>query len=333
LLTRTDNPRRAVSDLYVLRGSVVDRDLQPINASLGMPGQYNRQTLYPDLSNVVGYTSLTYGQSGLEASLDSILRGLEYNPFIQVWWNHLIYGQPPPGLDVRLTIDLDLQRRADALLGDSRGALVLLNAHSGEILAMASHPAFDSNRLDENWSTLINDPASPLLNRATLGRYPVAGLDGLIPDGIAGLGVSPTPSIHLPTGDLPGDPPALDGFSPLQLALASAALTADGVRPAPLLAAAVNLPDSGWTPLPVLSDPQQALSPETVRQFLDAHAVEGQSFWQIVMTVHPGQADPVTWYLGGALPETEGISLALALVLEQDASALAESIGQQLLAP
>jgi len=212
LLTRTDNPRRSVSDLYVRRGALLDRDLQPINASLGAPGEYTRQTLYPDLSNVVGYTSLTYGQSGLEASLDSILRGLEYNPLFEVWWNHLIYGQPPPGMDVRLTIDLNLQRQADALLAGKRGALVLMNARTGEILAMASHPTFDSNRLDEDWSALIQDPASPLLNRATLGRYPVGGMDGLIPGRIAGLGISPTPSIRLPTGDLPPTRPRRMGI-------------------------------------------------------------------------------------------------------------------------
>jgi len=117
------------------------------------------------------------------------------------------------------------------------------------------------------------------------------------------------------------------------MALAAAALTADGARPAPQLAAALNLPGSGWTPLPFLSDPQQVLSEDLVRQFSETYAVESQPFWQMVMVVQRGQADPVTWYLGGALPETEGISLALALVLEQDASALAESIGQQILAP
>ncbi len=268
----------------------------------------------------------------MEASLDPILRGLEYNPFIQVWWNDLIYGQPPPGLDVRLAIDLNLQHRVDALLGDNRGALVLMNARTGEILAMASHPTFDSNQLDEDWPALIDDPASPLLNRATLGRYPVAGVDALIPGGMAGLGISPTPPIRLPTGDIPADVPSLEVYSPLQMALAAAALTADGVRPAPQLAAALNLPDSGWTPFPSLSDPQQVLSPDLANQFCVKYSVESQPFWQIVMVVHRGQAEPITWYLGGALPETEGISFALALVLERDNSAFAKSIGQQMLA-
>jgi len=44
----------------------------------------------------------------------------------------LVYGQPPPGLDIRLSIDLDLQKRADTLLANHAGAVVLLNAESGE---------------------------------------------------------------------------------------------------------------------------------------------------------------------------------------------------------
>jgi hypothetical protein len=93
------------------------------------------------------------------------------NPDEAIWWNNLLYGQPPPGVDVRLSLDLDLQQTADRLLGERAGAVVLLNAESGEILAMASHPAYDPNRAEENWAALIEDRQTPLLNRATLGRY------------------------------------------------------------------------------------------------------------------------------------------------------------------
>ena len=177
LLIRTDNPRRVISDRNVHRGSLLDRNLNPINETQGDPGSYLRTTLYPPISNIVGYTNPVYGQSGLEASLDPYLRGLSGLPGLTIWWNHLLYGEPPPGLDVRLSLDLELQRIADESLGELTGAAILLDAASGEILALASHPTFDSNQLEAEWQALTSDPATPLLNRAAQGRYlPGSGL-------------------------------------------------------------------------------------------------------------------------------------------------------------
>jgi hypothetical protein len=83
-------------------------------------------------------------------------------------------------LDVRLSLDLDLQKQVDAQLGDRRGAAVLLNAGTGEVLAMASHPAFDPNKLDEIWDEVVDDPLTPLLNRAMLGQYQIGAAIGPI---------------------------------------------------------------------------------------------------------------------------------------------------------
>lgn len=172
LLARTDNPRRGISDLYVRRGSILDRNNQAISVTTGSPGEFVREDVYPDLSPIVGYTNPAYGQSGLEASLDPSLRGLRGYPTWQLWWNHLLYGQPPPGLDIRTSLDLILQQTADKLLSTHKGAVVLLNSRTGEILAMASHPTFNSNTLDTTWDSLVNDPESPLINRATQALYP-----------------------------------------------------------------------------------------------------------------------------------------------------------------
>lgn len=180
LLTRTDNPRRTISDRFVRRGSILDRKNQPINQTIGSAGEYIRQNVYPDLSPIMGYTNPLYGQSGLEAALDETLRGLQGNPLLLIWWNHLLYGQPPPGLDIRTSLDLDLQKYADRLLKNHRGALVLLNPSNGEILAMASHPTFNANRLEELGESLLQNPSSPLVNRATQGLYPVGSTMGAL---------------------------------------------------------------------------------------------------------------------------------------------------------
>ncbi len=171
LLERTDNARRAIADRYVLRGSLFDRNNRHLVATLGRPGEYTRYSLYPDLSTVTGYTHPFYGQSGLEASLDPYLRGLQGYPAAAIWWNRLLYGLPPPGLDVRLSLDLRLQQAADGLLGGRKGALVLLDVASGDILVMASHPNFDPNRLEQTWNELVKDRNAPLFGRAALGQY------------------------------------------------------------------------------------------------------------------------------------------------------------------
>ena len=178
LLTRTDNPRRTIADRYVKRGSILDRHDRPLAESTGQPGDILRNYPYPALGPIVGYTHPVYGQSGLEASLDPYLRGLRGYPGLTLWWEHLLYGQPPPGLDVRLSIDQDLQAKADELLAGDPGAIVLLNAENGEILAMASSPSFDANALDTSWGSLVKDPSSPLFDRAGMGLYPPGNILG-----------------------------------------------------------------------------------------------------------------------------------------------------------
>jgi cell division protein FtsW (lipid II flippase) len=172
LQTRADNPRLAINDRYVRRGTLLDRNDKAIATTIGTPGSFQRVVNDPALSPVIGYTHPLYGQSGLEASLDPYLRGTQGNPSSVMVWDALAYGQPPPGLDVRLSLDLTLQQSADDQLGNQTGGLVLLNAGTGEILAMASHPNFDANQLDQNWASLVSDPHAPLVNRATQGLYP-----------------------------------------------------------------------------------------------------------------------------------------------------------------
>jgi cell division protein FtsI/penicillin-binding protein 2 len=79
---------------------------------------------------------------------------------------------------VHLSLDLSLQRLADDLLSGHPGALVLLNAESGEILVMSSHPGFDANHLDEDWEKLVEDNGAPLLDRSAHGQYPIGPATG-----------------------------------------------------------------------------------------------------------------------------------------------------------
>ncbi len=335
LLIRTDNPRRTVSDSFVRRGSILDRNGKAINETRGQPGGLERTIDYAPLSNIIGFTHPTYGQSGLETSLDEYLRGTRGNPLSLVVWNQLIYGQPPEGLDIRLTIDLELQDAADRLLQGKIGSIVVINSENGEILAMSSSPTFNANRLDDEWDLLINDPNAPLFNRASLGRYPVGDMNQIFPEGLSGLRISPTPAFYLPSGDSPEDPEPVNSgyFSPLQMALAAAAVNGDGIRPAPRLVNAINFPETGWTPTPIQASPIRVLHKRDADQIIDEYKLSDPAIWQIIEVVERENGSMLTWVLGGRLGGTNGTDLALSLIIEEEASSLAEEISQALLSP
>jgi hypothetical protein len=331
LLTRNDNPRRSISDRYVQRGAILDRRNTALAATTGAPGGYTRQNLYPPLSPIIGYSNPIYGQSGLEAGLDPYLRGLRGNPESLIWWNQLLYGQPPTGLDVRLSMDLTLQRLADEGLGNRTGALILMNPQSGEILVMASHPTFDANALGQNWAQLVGDPRAPLVNRAVQGRYPVGALgDLLFPQGADTPGLDPSPEIYLPAASAsnPGEELSLN---PLQVALSASALTALGVQPTPVLAIAVNTPSQGWINLPAHVEKTTVFTPVIARSRMRTLAIEDQFIWQSTEVTPTGLGRFATWYVAGTLPDWSSMPLAIVVLLEEDNPASAEQIGRMVL--
>lgn len=344
LLTRTDNARRAIADRYVLRGEIVDKNNQPINITTGRSGSYIREYLYPDLAPISGYTNPIYGQAGLEASLDRYLRGLQGNPTSLILWNQLTYGTPPPGLDVRLSIDLTLQKTADTLLGNHRGAIILMNSETGEILSIASHPTYNPNTLNEEGDALSRDINSPLLNRATQGLYPVG--DVLLPliqahfgevpftdvDLLAfydQLGIFRSPLIAMPVVSNTA-PDELEDVraSPLQISIIAAALNNQGVMPAPRIATAVNTREQGWVVLPVLDEAREAFQASAAEEAALSFVKEGKPYWS-----HTGQGvinkTTITWLIAGTPPAWQGAPLTLVIALEEDSPRLVEQIGER----
>ena len=81
-----------------------------------------------------------------------------------------LLGKAQAGGDVILTLDAGLQEQAMDLLGGRRGAVVLLEPRTGAVLVLASSPGFDPNYLEDNWSGLLQDNRTPLVNRATQGH-------------------------------------------------------------------------------------------------------------------------------------------------------------------
>ncbi len=91
-------------------------------------------------------------------------------------------NKPKPGGTVVTTLNLDWQKAAEATLREhtkGRGAFVMMDVHSGEILVMASVPNFDPNTFipaisQKDYDVLRNDPNTPLVSRAFAGVYPPA---------------------------------------------------------------------------------------------------------------------------------------------------------------
>ncbi len=126
------------------------------------------------------------GKKGIEKQYDELLRGEDGMLYLEVSAIGKILGElkdkkpnlPVAGSDIRLSIDFDLQKLADSLLGGYKAAgLVALDPRNGEILIMASKPGFDPNLFagvltPEEWKKLSEDPNHPLLDRAIQGIYP-----------------------------------------------------------------------------------------------------------------------------------------------------------------
>jgi cell division protein FtsW (lipid II flippase) len=345
LLTRTDNPRRSISDRYVLRGELLDRNNQPIDITQGTSGSYKRIYLYPQIAPVTGYTHPVYGQAGLEGSLDDYLRGLQANPNIVIWWDQLLYGTPPPGLNVRLSLDLNLQKQADRLLGNLKGAVVLMNANTGEILAMASHPTYDPNKLDEIGPSLTQDKNSPLIDRAAQGMYPLGSamkpFIEALPDGngneaqvknlYSKLGFYSPPQIRMPVGNGVAETEITSiQVSPLQMAAAAATLSNNGNRPAPRIALAVDTPQQGWIVLPALGQTNEAFSSQTANNLALQLAAKTHTYWEWTGSA-PSVQESSSWYLAGTLPNWQGTPLVVVVLIEGDHPLMAQSMGQILI--
>ncbi|HET8568245.1 MAG TPA: penicillin-binding transpeptidase domain-containing protein [Candidatus Limnocylindria bacterium] len=120
------------------------------------------------------------GKTGLEAALDDLIGGTYGWRLSVVEPNEtpvVMLGErlPTPGPDAVLALDPAMQRAAEDALGAERGAIVVEDPWSGEILAIASRPSFDLNAFVRGDSAAIArfnaDPKKPVFNRATFGQY------------------------------------------------------------------------------------------------------------------------------------------------------------------
>lgn len=152
---------------------------------LGYVGEINEDEMNsPDFAGVPRGTMV--GRSGVEAVYDSILRGEVGTRYLEVDAAGRIVGSfrgtrtipEQPGEELDLTLDLDLMAWIHHIFPEGMsGAVVALEVATGDVLALYSAPTFDPNIFlgtvdQEEWNRISQDPTSPLLNRAIMGKYP-----------------------------------------------------------------------------------------------------------------------------------------------------------------
>jgi peptidoglycan glycosyltransferase len=175
LKTNSANTRAIEEEMKIQRGVIISADgvELAVNTVGGDYGQYFLRE-YPQgslTSPWLGYNSLRYGRAGVERVYNEELSGQSGLLGITSYWDELL-GKTHRGADLKLTINMAVQRVAAEALGDRKGAVVALDPRTGAVLAMVSYPRYNPNQIDSLWTEINSDPDTPLLNRGAQGLYP-----------------------------------------------------------------------------------------------------------------------------------------------------------------
>lgn len=151
-------------------GAISERDLERIDRAA-----YAGTTLIGKIGIEAAFEDELHGTNGFrEILVNAQGRTVEKQGTLEP---DLRSQAPVSGNDLILSLDLNVQRVAEAALGDNRGAIVALDPNNGDVIALASRPGFDPNLFGRGltraeYDALQNNIDRPLLNRALRGTYP-----------------------------------------------------------------------------------------------------------------------------------------------------------------
>ena len=171
MINSSYNSRQKVLTAKNRRGTIYSANMEALAETITMDdGKEYRNYPYEDLfAHVVGFS--TKGKTGIEAQANSYL--IQSNISLSDQIDNEIAGVKNPGDNVYTSLRIDLQKIAGKSLGVSKGAVIVSNVKTGEILAMVSKPDFNPCTIAEDWDEYLEDEDSTvLLNRATQGIYP-----------------------------------------------------------------------------------------------------------------------------------------------------------------
>ena len=158
---------------------------QTASHMIGYIGRVNKRDAekLEEGEDAANYRGTEYiGKEGLEKSYEKELHGITGYDEIEVSAGGravrtLSRTSPTPGNNLRLSVDIELQKIVEQAFGERRGALVAIEPATGDILAYISMPTFDPNLFVEgidvkSWDDLNTSLDKPLLNRPLIGTYP-----------------------------------------------------------------------------------------------------------------------------------------------------------------
>ena len=173
---------------------------------IGYVGEISEQMLEKDSRYDFYQPGDVVGRSGVEATYDAYLRGVDGSRDVVVNSHGKEVGQLgqesfTPGHDLKLSIDLDIQMAAEKALEGKNGAIVALDPHTGEVLAMVSRPTFDPNQFSVRvshsyWNSILDNPDHPLLNK-TIQAQLAPGSTFKIIMSVAGLQEGVAQDLHV----------------------------------------------------------------------------------------------------------------------------------------
>jgi penicillin-binding protein 2 len=135
------------------------------------------------------------GKSGVELVYENLLRGKKGKKQLEVTaqgrtLKERIEKEPISGAPIKLTVDMEVQKFIFQRMGEQRGACVVMDPFSGNVIAMVSKPSYNNNLLShgiskKEWHKLIANPAHPLQHRAIASCYPPGSVFKLVVEALA----------------------------------------------------------------------------------------------------------------------------------------------------
>ena len=167
---------------------------------------------YEDLKSKGYQMNDQVGKAGVEAQYEAVLRGVPGRREVEVNAAgreiQTLDSEPAqPGNSLVLSLDMELQEKTAEFLQEAMGdslnaAAMVMNVHTGELLAMVSLPNFDDNVFtnisEEQWRALLDDPSKPLVDHCISEIYPPGSVfkqvtaSGALQEGVANAGTTIT---------------------------------------------------------------------------------------------------------------------------------------------